>query len=66
MQIASRLDKKNSGQNGSTKTTRSFCPRLLRRSRSVVCLFVFVCLFSLSVISVSFGCSFVWWVVTFV
>lgn len=45
MQIASRLDKKNSGQNGSTKTTRSFCPRLLRRSRSVVCLFVFVCLF---------------------
>lgn len=47
MQIASRLDKKNSGQNGSTKTTRSFCPRLLRRSRSVVCLFSFVCLVSL-------------------
>lgn len=57
MQIASRLDKINQDKMVLLKQRGRFVPACFAEAEvSFFVLFVFVCLFSLSVISVSFGC----------
>lgn len=58
MQIASRLDKINQDKMVLLKQRGRFVPACFAEAEVSFVLFVFVSLFSLSVISVSFGCCF--------